>query len=165
MHGWGCNREVWRPLLVLLRPWANITLLDLPGCAPGSGSGKEAELAGLLAGILACCPEQAVYVGWSLGGQLAIELAVHEPQRVLAVVTVCSNPRFVATDDWPGMGADAFSEFRSGVQADPIAALQRFDTLQVTGSAQPRQLLRQLRHLRAARLGRTVGRAGVAADA
>ena len=48
LHGWGCNREVWRPLLMLLRPWANITLLDLPGCAPGSSLGKEAELAGLL---------------------------------------------------------------------------------------------------------------------
>jgi len=148
LHGWGCNREVWRPLLVLLRPWANITLLDLPGCAPGAASGSEPELAGLLAGILAFCPERAVYVGWSLGGQLAIELAVREPQRVLAVVTVCSNPCFVATRDWPGMGADAFREFRSGVQADPIAALQRFDSLQVSGSAQPRQLLRQLRRLR-----------------
>jgi len=148
LHGWGCNREVWRPLLVLLRPWANITLLDLPGCAPGSSSGKESELAGLLAGILECCPEQAVYVGWSLGGQLAIELALHEPQRVLAVVTVCSNPSFVAVEDWPGMGADAFSEFYFGVQFDPVAALQRFDTLQVKGAAQPRQLLRQLRRLR-----------------
>lgn len=148
LHGWGCNREVWRPLLMLLRSWANITLLDLPGCAPGAVLGKEPELAGLLAGILECCPGQAVYVGWSLGGQLAIELAVHAPERVLAVVTVCSNPRFVATEDWPGMDADAFSEFRSGVRADPVAALQRFDTLQVTGSAQPRQLLRQLRHLR-----------------
>jgi len=149
LHGWGCNREVWRPLLVLLRPWANITLLDLPGCAPGlPGAVKnEPELAGLLAGILECCPEQAVYVGWSLGGQLAIELALHEPQRVLAVVTVCSNPRFVATGDWPGMGADVFSEFRSGVQVDPIAALRRFDMLQVTGSVQPRQLLRRLHHL------------------
>jgi malonyl-CoA O-methyltransferase len=148
LHGWGCNREVWRPLLVMLRPWANITLLDLPGCAPGMASGTEPRLAGLLADILQCCPERAVYVGWSLGGQLAIELAMHAPERVLAVVTICSNPLFVAAGDWPGMGADVFSEFRSAVQADPIAALQRFDTLQVTGSAQPRPLLRQLHHLR-----------------
>jgi malonyl-CoA O-methyltransferase len=147
LHGWGCNREVWRPLLTLLRPWANITLLDLPGCAPGVRWGKEPDLPGVLADILEGCPEQAVYLGWSLGGQLAIELAVREPQRVLAVVTVCSNPRFVATDDWPGMDADDFSEFHSGVQADPVAALRRFDSLQVTGSKQPRQLLRQLHAL------------------
>ena len=56
LHGWGSNREVWRPLLVMLRPWANITLLDLPGCAPGAASGGAPELAGLLANILQCCP-------------------------------------------------------------------------------------------------------------
>jgi len=148
LHGWGCNREVWRPLLTLLRPWANITLLDLPGCAPGIRLDKEPDLPGVLAGILEFCPGNAVYVGWSLGGQLAIELAVQAPERVVAIVTVCSNPRFVATDDWPGMGTDAFSQFRSGVLADPTGALQRFDTLQVTGSNQPRQLLRQLSALR-----------------
>ena len=148
LHGWGSNREVWRPLLVMLRPWANITLLDLPGCAPGIGLGNEPELIVLLAGILDCCPEQAVYVGWSLGGQLAIELAAYAPRRVAAVVTVCSNPKFVATADWPGMDADVFSEFHSALQADPIAALQRFDTLQVTGSFQSRHLLRRLHQLR-----------------
>ncbi len=147
LHGWGSNREVWRPLLVLLRPWANITLLDLPGCAPGTVSGIEPEWSELLADILQCCPAQAVYVGWSLGGQLAIELAVREPERVLAVVTVCSNPLFTAAGDWPGISPDAFGEFLGGVRADPIAALQRFDRLQVKGSRQPRQLLRHLHQL------------------
>ena len=35
LHGWGCNRAVWRPLLAALRPWADITLLDLPGQLAG----------------------------------------------------------------------------------------------------------------------------------
>ncbi|MEJ6539607.1 MAG: alpha/beta fold hydrolase, partial [Halioglobus sp.] len=149
LHGWGCNREVWRPLLVLLRPWANITLLDLPGCAPGVESGEDLTLSGLLAGILDCSPPKSVFVGWSLGGQLAVELALHAPSRVAAVVTVCSNPLFVAQGDWPGMNADVFHQFRAEVEEDPVAALKRFDTLQVAGSLRPRQLLRQLqKHLR-----------------
>ena len=30
LHGWGSNRDIWRPLLVALRPWAywNIVLDD-----------------------------------------------------------------------------------------------------------------------------------------
>jgi malonyl-CoA O-methyltransferase len=148
LHGWGCNLEVWRSLLVLLRPWANITLLDLPGCAPGAVAGEAPRLSELLARILDCSPERAVYVGWSLGGQLAIELAVRAPERVLAVVTLCSNPRFVAAGDWPGMGEEAFSTFHAAVQSDPVAALRRFDTLQVTGSRQPRRLRRLLQDLR-----------------
>lgn len=144
LHGWGCNREVWRPLLVTLRPWANITLLDLPGCAPGVELDDPLTLSNLLTAILECSPSKAIFVGWSLGGQLAVELALHAPSRVAAVVTVCSNPLFVAQDRWPGMSADLFHQFCDEVQEDPIEALQRFDTLQVAGSLWPRQLLRRL---------------------
>jgi len=144
LHGWGSNREVWRPLLASLRPWANITLLDLPGCAPGLAGCDETELPALLDAVLAVAPARAVYLGWSLGGQLATELAARHPQRVTAVVTLCSNPRFVAGDGWPGMEAVAFSHFRSGCAADPAPALRRFDSLQVQGAARPRNLLRQL---------------------
>jgi len=151
LHGWGCNREVWRPLLTALRPWADVTLLDLPGCAPGDALGSTPALLELLGDILDAVPEHAVYVGWSLGGQLAIELAAQSPEHVLALVTICTNPAFIAVDDWPGMDAEIFQTFRAGVRADPAAALKRFDTLQVTGSPRPRQLLRELqRHGRGA---------------
>lgn len=151
LHGWGCNREVWRPLLTVLRPWADITLLDLPGCVPGDAVGSTPLLLELLADILDCAPERAVYVGWSLGGQLAIELAAQSPEHVQALVTICTNPAFIAVDDWPGMDAEIFHTFCADVRADPAAALKRFDSLQVTGSPRPRQLLRELqRHGRGA---------------
>lgn len=146
LHGWGCDREVWRPLLGLLRPWANITLLDLPGCAPGLTD--HLELPELLTAILDASPAQAVYVGWSLGGQLATGLAVQHPERVLALVTLCSNPSFVAVDGWPGMDAQDFREFSTAVHVDPAAALKRFNALQVLGSPAPRELLRQVQSQR-----------------
>jgi malonyl-CoA O-methyltransferase len=136
---------VWRPLLVHLRPWANITLMDIPGCAAGQQAG---EFDAVLDAILACCPpRRAVYIGWSLGGQLATELARQRADRVSALVTVCSNPRFIAAPDWPGMREDTFGAFRAGFETDPAAALRRFHTLQATGSCRPRQRVRQLRHL------------------
>ncbi len=156
LHGWGCNREVWRPLLARLRPWANITLLDVPGCLPDPCIGTTPELSDVLEQVLQCCPERAVFVGWSLGGQLAVELAVAAPERVIALVTICSNARFVAAEDWPGMDPEVFAQFRAKVAADPMAALQRFDSLMVGGSPQPRQLLRQIRELRQLRDSREV---------
>jgi malonyl-CoA O-methyltransferase len=144
LHGWGCNREVWRPLLTQLRSWADIVLLDLPGCAPGAAVGGTPLRPDLLASILKSGPEQAVYVGWSLGGQLAMALAAQAPERVTALVTICSNPLFIAAEGWPGMDAEVFGKFRADVLADPAAALRRFDTLQVNGSVCARQLLRDL---------------------
>lgn len=144
LHGWGSNREIWRPLLVLLRPWANVTLLDLPGCAPGLSHHRSPEWSAVLDGIMQCCPAPAVYIGWSLGGQLAAALATRCPERVVSLVTVCSNPRFVAEADWPGMSSDSFTAFTESAGSDINAALRRFNSLQVEGSSRPRELLRQL---------------------
>ncbi|MEZ5501739.1 MAG: malonyl-ACP O-methyltransferase BioC [Halioglobus sp.] len=144
LHGWGCNREIWRPLLVLLRPWANITLLDVPGCAPIADAGSAPALPDVLAAILDCSPGRAVYVGWSLGGQLALEIAATYPERVAALVTICSNPRFVAGRDWPGLGEEVFGAFRVGFESDPASAMRRFNRLQAMGSVQPAVLVRQI---------------------
>ncbi|MEE4144237.1 MAG: malonyl-ACP O-methyltransferase BioC, partial [Halieaceae bacterium] len=94
--------------------------------------------------LLAAAPQRAVYMGWSLGGQLALELAASNPERVAALVTVCSNPRFIADSGWPGMEAEAFAAFQAAYASDPAASLRRFGSLQAQGARRPRQLLRQL---------------------
>lgn len=147
LHGWGSNREVWRPLLATLRPWANITLLDLPGLAPGL-SQASLDLDLLLAGILDNTPERAVFLGWSLGGQLALELADQHPSRVAAVITLCSTPCFAEQSDWPGMLAHTLQQFTETFTAGPAAGLRRFDSLQVAGADAPKRLIRVLQGLR-----------------
>jgi malonyl-CoA O-methyltransferase len=148
LHGWGVSPSIWRTLLIYLRPWANLRLLELPGCAPGADlDGGEPALQDILAGILAQGPQQAVYLGWSLGGQLAMVLAAQNPDRVAGIITVCSNPCFVSREDWPGMPASTFAAFCAAFRADPAAALRRFDSLQVSGSPRSRARMRQLQKL------------------
>ena len=147
LHGWGCNRQIWRALIPALRPWANLTLVDIPGCAPGVATAQPPGIQETLAGILAAAPPQAVYVGFSLGGQLAVALAAHAPERVAGVITLCSNPCFVAQDGWPGMPADTFIQFNTDVAHTPEIALARFCALQVLGCRQRGPLLRLLRGL------------------
>jgi malonyl-CoA O-methyltransferase len=153
LHGWSSGRDVWRRLLVPLRSWANITLVDLPGCTATDTDGFDGDLAGLLSAVLEQVPERAVYLGWSVGGQLATLLAERAPQRVSALVTLCSNPRFVAADNWPGMAPDAFAEFTELYQQKPSKALQRFDVLQsLNGQLRDRRsLLNELAGLRGQR--------------
>lgn len=147
LHGWGSSREIWRPLVTVLRPWANITLLDIPGLAPGEGDSAPV-LEEVLDDILLCAPQRAVYLGWSLGGQLAMLLAQRAPQRVVAAVTLCSNPHFTAKSEWPGLPAEELGRFLDLAAKNPAKALRRFDSLQVTGAGQPRQLRRALQSQR-----------------
>ncbi|QFU74256.1 malonyl-[acyl-carrier protein] O-methyltransferase BioC [Halioglobus maricola] len=156
LHGWGANREVWRPLLAYLRSWANVTLLDLPGLAPDC-DGLQPELDALLDSILEATPQRAVYLGWSLGGQLALALAERAENRVEAVITLCSNPRFVADENWPGMAAPELAEFQAACAADPRRTLRRFDSLQVAGALVPRPLLRALQASRPAETSDALG--------
>lgn len=146
LHGWSSDQRVWRPMLEFLRCWANVTVLDLPGCAPGLSC--EDDLDVVCEAVMAATPPRAVYMGWSLGGQLVIALAVRFPQRVTAVLTLCSNPKFVADSTWPGMNVDAFGQFKQEVEQHPAAALRRFDSLQSAGAPQPRVLRRALQRLR-----------------
>ena len=86
LHGWGCNREIWRPLLHSMRPWANITLMELPGCAPAAPAPLPPELDSVLTAILAIAPASAVYVGWSLitswaGSGLSLHLTPRSAER------------------------------------------------------------------------------------
>ena len=155
LHGWGSNRDVWRPLVTLLRPWADLTLLDIPGLAPGVEP-ADPGLDSVLDEILRLAPEQAVYLGWSLGGQLAMALAARAPERVLAVVTLCSSPRFLAAADWVGMADAEMRGFCETAAINPGRALRRFDSLQVAGAETPRQLLRTLQGTRSALPGEEI---------
>lgn len=144
LHGWGCDREIWRSMVACLRPWADVTLIDVPGCAPAVASGNELEFEDVLDMLLAAAPERAVFVGWSLGGQFALALAARAPERVLAVVTLCSNPKFVADAQWPGVPAAVFDEFQNQFHMDADATLRRFRKLQTQGAKRPLSLLRRL---------------------
>jgi len=142
-----------------LRVWANITLIDVAGCAPGIGGENLREintdeirdckhsalLPLVLDAILEVAPVQAVYVGWSLGGQLVNALADRNPQRVIASISLCSNPRFVATNSWPGMSPHLLQAFRDEANLDPSKALRRFVSLEVEGAKRARAAQRTLR--------------------
>lgn len=143
LHGWGSDREIWRPLLAALRPWANLTLVDIPGCAPVCATDQEQQLPDVLGDLLARCPPRAVFLGWSLGGQLAIEIANRQPQRVLGIITLCSNPRFIGEADWPGMDRSEFETFAGTVARSPVTGLRRFAGLQAGSSRQALRLLRR----------------------
>ncbi len=129
LSGWSMDSSVWRGLLPELRQRANVTLLDLPGTGRSESADWDREA--LMQALLAVAPAPALYLGWSLGGMLAWELARRVPERVRAIITLGSSPRLVAEDGWTAaMPAAEFRAFRQRVASLGSRALVGFDHLQ-----------------------------------
>ncbi len=145
IHGWGCNSRTWQPVLESLQSFAAITLIDLPGFG-ASPVLPEFSLDVVLDKIATQLPQDAVVMGWSLGGMLAVQLAVRFPERIRAVITLAANLKFVATPDYPAAMLRAINrQFNQGFTQDPQATLKLFGGLLAQGDADERALLKQLR--------------------
>ena len=147
LHGWGMNGRIWSSLLPRLADHYRLTVVDLPGHG-GSPSPSGSDPGGWVEMLLEAAPPQAIWVGWSLGGMLALLAAAARPERVQAVATIASNLRFVASDDWSEAVSPAlFQDMVDGVIEEPVRTLQRFVALQFIGvrSAEVAALSRRLR--------------------
>lgn len=143
LHGWASDSRIWQPLLPRLRQHFHITLIDLPGF--GRSGDAPLEIDALIDTLLPLLPDTALYMGWSLGGMIATELAQRHPGRVAGLVRVASNARFVADEAWPqAMPVETFEAFYRAVGEAPDRALRRFIGLQCQGDAQARELRRSL---------------------
>ena len=150
LHGWAMHGGIWpASLLASLAGQFRLHVIDLPGHGHSRplreftlGSVTE-RLEDYAASHLS---EPAVWLGWSLGGLLAAEMAARCPRRVRRLVLVASSLCFCRRPDWPhAMDADVLRLFAEQLQKDYRATLSRFLALQFQGDAHAREGLRRLR--------------------
>lgn len=145
IHGWGCDSRTWQPVQESLQSVASITLIDLPGFGV-SPVVPEFSLDAVLDNIATQLPQDAVVMGWSLGGMLAVQLAARFPGRIRALITLAANLKFVTAPDYPTAMPRAINrQFNQGFAQDPQATLKLFGGLLAQGDADERGLLKQLR--------------------
>lgn len=91
LHGWGDSHDIWRPLVAPLARAARVVAPDLPGHggSPLAGASSMAHLAGRVARLaealgLGCFD----LVGHSMGGNVALQLALARPEMVRRLVLV-----------------------------------------------------------------------------
>lgn len=144
IHGWGMNPAIWGSMADHLRRDFEVHCLALPGHG-GAPLIPGWSVASLARSWLEAWPD-ALWVGWSLGAQIALAAACGTAGRIRGAVLLGGTPRFVAAGDWPGaMGTDVFRAFCARCGADPDATLQQFLGLQVLGSDRRAATLRSLR--------------------
>ena len=148
IHGWGMESRVfasWRPFLE-----AHFTCIsyDLPGhgqtpCAP-FGLAWSASLEGLRQ-MLAQEAPKPLLLGWSLGGLLALGIALQHPGLLAGLVLISSSPAFCQRPDWsPAIPAATLEDFAQHLREDPQGTRRRFLALQVLNDPQGRRALEGL---------------------
>jgi len=151
IHGWGMHGGVWQSLAKKLSQHFCVHIVDLPGMGFSTPI-EPAHLHAVAEKVAEVLPANADICGWSLGGQVAMRIALLQPDRVRRLVLVGTTPCYVNSaeydnrEDWPhGVDGDVFYEFAAQVSRDYQATLLKFLTLQCMGSSGTRSTIRQLR--------------------
>lgn len=145
IHGWAMHGGLFRPLVERLRDRYTLHLVDLPGHGHARDSDMPLDPHALSLLLVDAAPD-AVWLGWSLGGQFALRNALDHPDRVRGLVMLASSPRFVTGDDWPhGVKPTLFRDFGEALSQDFRGTLDGFLALEALGSTSAQTELRDLR--------------------
>lgn len=140
LHGWGTHPVIWEPLLAR---FPDSHAMPLPGYAGSAMAKTLDEMSSSVAGQI---QEKAVLVGWSLGAQVAMRIALTWPEKITRLVLIGATPCFVNREGWPhGVADEIFEQFSRNLAEDYVGTIRRFLSLQAQGSDAVRTVLSELR--------------------
>ncbi len=145
VHGWGMHGGLWNAWAAELGSSFRVHVVDLPGHGHSAHQAVPQTLDAWAAMIGDVVPVDASWLGWSLGGLVALA-AAGNGQPVRSLVLLASTPRFVTAADWqPAVGVEVFDQFAQQLENDIERTLERFLALQVRNAERGGATLRRLR--------------------
>lgn len=131
LHGWGLNSAVWNGLRDALAERFTLHIVDLPGHGH-SATTAITTIGAMMNDVARAIPLRSHLLGWSLGGQVALEIARCHPDRVNKLLLVATTPCFMQRENWPhAVSPDVLADFGSSLLNDTAATIRRFLALQV----------------------------------
>ena len=92
LHGFSGTRYAWDGVIVRLSPERYRPLaLDLPGHGGLADAERPISFAGCVQHVLARAPERFTLCGYSLGGRVALHVALAAPERVRRLVLISTT--------------------------------------------------------------------------
>lgn len=151
LHGWAMHGGIFAPLVAALAERCTLYVVDLPGHGYSRDCAVPLQLDECARAIAAATPP-ATWLGWSLGGLIALHAAGQYPRRVQALAMLCASPCFVRGPAWKhGVDVDVFRRFGTDLDHDYRGTLMRFLTLEAMGSEHASADTRALREVAFAR--------------
>ncbi|HZX77605.1 pimeloyl-ACP methyl ester esterase BioH [Lysobacter sp.] len=145
IHGWAMHAGLFAPLVERLSDRYTLHLVDLPGHGHAREDAAPLVPETLAAELVARVPD-AVWLGWSLGGQFALRAALDFPEEVRGLIMIASSPRFVIGPDWThGVKPQLFRDFGEALGRDFRGTLEGFLALEALGSSYAQEELRSLK--------------------
>jgi len=147
LHGWGLNRHVWSGMVQKFSATHRVAAIDLPGHGNSDmPPGDAYRLTDVADAVATNLMQDSIILGWSLGGLIALQLALQHPALVQRLILVASSPCFARSAEWSqGMAPEILADFAAQLEQDYHATVQRFLALQSMGSANAREEIRFLR--------------------
>ena len=147
IHGWGVNSEIWISLVDELKFFASVYVVDLPGMG-ASASISPYTLDNIVKEIKANFPiKKCNILGWSLGGQVAMNLAIRMPDFVEKLILMSTTPCFVEKKDWPyGVNKQFFLKFEMEAKQNLNNTLMKFYLIQTRDIDDSKKVMRFLKN-------------------
>jgi 2-succinyl-6-hydroxy-2,4-cyclohexadiene-1-carboxylate synthase len=93
LHGFGGTHRAWDGVRARLNRERYLPLaLDLPGHGEAADAPHPISFAGCVAHVLARAPERFTLCGYSMGGRVALQVALAAPQRIARLVLIACRP-------------------------------------------------------------------------
>jgi sigma-B regulation protein RsbQ len=109
-HGFGCDQNLWRPVVDRLASQFRIVLMDHVGSGASDPAAwdpqKYSTLSGYAADVLGVLDEldlhDVVYVGHSVASMIGALAAITDSSRIAKLVMITPSPRYIDDGDYHG---------------------------------------------------------------
>ena len=90
--------------------------------------------------------DKAIWLGWSLGGEVALQAALDLPDKIAKLILVAATPKFVQGSGWrEAVKQKVLDDFGRELIKSRDSTIGRFLTLQMLGVPDSRDLLQKLK--------------------
>jgi len=146
IHGWGMTGNIWAEIAKTLSKKFELHILDLPGMGR-SDLIEPYVIDEIVDQIYLNTPNNAIVLGWSMGGQIAIKLAVKYSDYINNLILISTTPCFIKKEGWScGVDEENLLGFTNQLIKNRKKTMLNFFALQLLGGDRAHKIINDLKH-------------------